>query len=184
MQILAVTGTNGGGKGTLVRFLEEEGYKHLSARDLLLEEISKRNLSDDRNAMNHIGNTLRQENGPDYVARELLRRAIDSGAEKIIIESIRCPGEVHFLREHEVLLLAVDDPVEVRYERILKRKNSTDKVTLDEFIQQEQKESVGTEEWDMNIPACIREADFVFSENGDIEMFRKKVHTWAEEYLK
>ncbi len=183
MEILAVTGTNGSGKGTLVRFLEEEGYAHYSARDLLLEEIQIRGLGNDRNAMNYIGNTLRQERGPDYVARELLRRAQNSGQEKIIIESIRCPGEVHFLRQQGVKLLAVDDPIGVRYARIQKRKNSTDNVSLEEFILQEQKESVGMLEWDMNIPACVKEADYIFSDNGDFDSFRDKVHHWVGQHL-
>jgi dephospho-CoA kinase len=133
--------------------------------------------------MNLVGNALRQEYGPDYVARELLRRATESGQQKVIIESIRCPGEVHFLQKYQVTLLAIDDPVEVRYARITKRKHSTDFVTLDEFIEQERAESVGTEEWDMNIPRCIKEAEYVFFDNGDIEQFRIKVHEWAGKYV-
>lgn len=183
MEILAVTGTNGSGKGTFVRFLEGEGYKHYSARELIFEEIERRGLLHDRNTTNYVGNLLRQEYGPDYVARELLRRARESGEDKVILESIRCPGEVHYLKQHGVKLLAVDDPVEVRYERITKRKNSTDSVSLEEFIEQEHKESVGTEEWDMNIPACVAEADFIFTDNGDVESFRQKVDIWTEEHL-
>lgn len=183
MDILAVTGTNGSGKGTFVRFLEDEGYAHYSARELIFEEILKRGLASDRNATNYVGNLLRQEYGPEYVARELLRRAHESGHSKVIIESIRCPGEVHFLKANGATLLAVDDPVEVRFKRITKRAHSTDHVTLETFIEQEQRESIGTEEWDMNIPACITEADFVFTDNGDIENFRKKVHEWIAGHL-
>lgn len=183
MEILAVTGTNGSGKGTFVRFLEEEGYAHYSARELIFEEIAKRGLENDRNVTNYVGNLLRKEYGPDYIARELLRRAESSGAEKIIIESVRCPGEVHFLKERGVILLAVDDPVEVRFSRIQKRKQSTDNVSLEEFIEQERRESIGTEEWDMNIPACVAEANFVFKDNGDYDSFKKKVHAWVEGHL-
>lgn len=180
MHILAVTGTNGSGKGTFVRFLEEEGYMHFSARDLLVEELERRGLDKTRESMNLVGNALRQEHGPDYIARELLRRATRSGQEKVIIESIRCPGEVHFLKARDVTLVAVDDPVEVRYARIIKRKHSTDFVTLEEFIEQERVESVGTLEWDMNIPRCVKEADYVFSDNRDVENFKKKVTDWQQ----
>jgi dephospho-CoA kinase len=184
MQIIAVTGTNGSGKGTLVRFLEELGFEHFSARALLLEEIEKHGLGSDRSAMQKIGNTLRQEHGPDYVARELLQRVIASGSPKVVIESIRCPGEVHFLRDHGAQLLAVDDEVGVRYARIFKRAHSTDNVTLEEFVEQERVESIGTKEWDMNIPACVAEADYIFSDNGDIDSFRERVNTWAGKHLK
>ncbi len=88
-----------------------------------------------------------------------------------------------FLRQQGVKLLAVDDPIEVRYARIQKRKNSTDNVSLEEFILQEQKESVGTLEWDMNIPACVKEADYIFSDNGDFDSFRDKVHHWVGQHL-
>jgi dephospho-CoA kinase len=181
MEIYAVTGTNGSGKGTFVRFLEEFGFEHFSARNLILEEIERQGLENTRAGMNIAGNSLRREHGPEYVARELLRRAQASGSNKVVIESVRCLGEVHFLKKHGTVLLAVDDPIVQRYNRITARAHSTDFVTFDQFVEQERLESIGTEEWDMNIPACVAEADYTFSENGDIGQFRQKVHAWLQE---
>lgn len=183
MKIVAVTGTNGSGKGTLVRFLEEFGFRHLSARALLLEEIERQGLKKDRVAMQTVGNSLRRAHGPDYVARELMKRAMESCSERVIIESVRCPGEVHFLKSHGAILLAVDDEVLLRYERIVKRAHSTDDVTLEDFVEQERLESIGGEEWDMNIPACIAEADYVFKDNGNIDSFKIKVQKWVDKNI-
>jgi dephospho-CoA kinase len=182
MHIIGVTGTNGSGKGTLVRILEEHGYTHYSARDFLYEEIRKRGLPEDRDTLRMIGNTLRRERGPAYVIEELLRRAEQEPGISIV-ESIRCPKEAELLLACGGVLLAVDDPVEVRYERIQKRKHSTDFVTLSEFIEQERLESVGTEEWDMNIPRCVSLATYTFKDNGDSLQFKRKVDQWLKQML-
>ena len=180
MQIIAVTGTNGGGKGSFVNFLQLLGYKHYSARELILNEAKKRGLGDDRNVTNIVGNSLRKENCPEYVIKKLYEKAIEEGG-KAVIESVRCKKEADFLKNKNVYIVSVDDPVEVRYKRIAKRKTSTDFVTLEEFIEQENRESGGIDDWDMNIPECMKYADHTFYDNGDLENFKIKVTKWIEE---
>ena len=41
LEVFGITGTNGSGKGTVVEFLKQKGFKHYSASELILEEIVK-----------------------------------------------------------------------------------------------------------------------------------------------
>ena len=87
MQIIAVTGTNGGGKGSFLNFLQLLGYKHYSARELILNEAKKRRLGDGKNVTNNVGNSLRKKKlGPFKFAprwadrRHLAAFSLDSDA--------------------------------------------------------------------------------------------------------
>ena len=114
--ILAVTGTNGSGKGTVHEYLKTKGFTHYSARDLIVEEIQKQGLVVNRDTLNRIGNELRKKHGPDHVAHTLYERALQQGGDAVI-ESIRAIGEALFLKERGVKLIAVDADRKMRYAR-------------------------------------------------------------------
>jgi dephospho-CoA kinase len=129
MQIIGITGTLGAGKGTIVDYLEnQKGYSHYSVRSYLIEEIERRGLENNRDNMVLVANELRAKNSPSFIIEELYKQALAAG-KNAVIESIRTPGEVEFLKKQgNFILLAVDADPEVRYERIFLRQSSTDKV--------------------------------------------------------
>jgi len=58
--IIGITGTDGGGKGTVVEYLvEKKGFVHCSARALWVDEIKKRGLEVNRANMRIVANDLR-----------------------------------------------------------------------------------------------------------------------------
>ena len=64
MIIIGITGTLGAGKGTIVDFLtKNKRFEHFSARALIVEEIEKRGLENNRNNMVVVDNDLRNKNG-------------------------------------------------------------------------------------------------------------------------
>ena len=181
MIIIGITGTLGAGKGTIVDFLtKNKGFKHFSARALIVEEIEKRGLENNRDNMVVVANDLRNKYGSGYVAEELFKRALGLGS-NAVIESLRAVGEVELLRGKEnFVLLAVDANPKTRYERISQRGTTTDSVSFEKFLADEEKEMESTDPNKQNLRGCINMADFVIENSGTIEELNEKI----EEILK
>ncbi len=170
MLIIGITGTLGAGKGTVVEYLvEKKGFDHYSVRAFLLEEIKRRGMPENRDSMVTVANELRNIHGPSYVTDQLYYAAARIG-KNCIIESIRTPGEIDSLRKKGTfILLAVDAEPQIRYQRISERKSETDQVSFETFITNEAREMSTSDVNKQNLKACIREADFLFSNDRSKE---------------
>lgn len=173
--IVGITGTLGAGKGTVVEFLKERGFLHYSVRDFLTEEIVKRGLDVNRDNMIAVANDLRAKFGGSYIVEELYKKAADKGGD-VIIESIRCVGEVEVLKgKPGFVLWAVDADVETRYARIVERGSSTDKVSFQDFVRQEEFEMENSDPLKQNLRKCIEMADVIFRNDWTIGELKGKV---------
>lgn len=179
--IIGITGTSGAGKGTIAEYLiKEKKFKHYSARAFLVEEINRRGLVVDRNSMIEVANDLRAKHGSAYVVEELYRQALVGGGDSII-ESIRSVGEVTAMKgKKDFYLLAVDADINLRYERILARGNSTDGVSFEQFVEQEKRELNSVDPNKQNIAECIRLSDYLIINDGSVADLNNK----TEEILK
>ncbi len=176
MNIIGITGTLGAGKGTIVDYLREHyGYKHYSVRGYLIKEANRRGMELNRDTFVIVANDLRATHSPSYITDQLYLQAAENG-ENAIIESVRTPGEVDSLRQHEnFLLFGVDADPKVRYERIVGRGSETDKVSYETFIANEEREMSSTDPNHQNIGRCMQMADYVFMNNGDFEDLYQQV---------
>lgn len=177
--IIGITGTNGAGKGTVVEFLKELGFEHHSVRDFLIEEIKRRGLVVNRDSMIIVANDLRSKNSPSYIVEKLYEKAKETEKEKgknVVIESLRCPGEVEALKDKgNFTLFAVDAPPFLRYERITQRGEETDTVSYEKFISDERKEMRSEDKNKQNLSKCIEMADYKFENNSTISDLKKEV---------
>jgi dephospho-CoA kinase len=176
MIIIGITGTIGAGKGTLVEYLiSRKGFIHYSVRSFLIEELTKRQMSVNRDTMTHLANELRKENSPSYIIDCLFMQAQQAG-ENAVIESIRTVGEIESLRRKgNFCLLAIDANPNIRYERIVRRCSETDHVTFEEFLQNEQREMIATDANKQNLAQCIALADYSLCNNGTIDELYKQL---------
>lgn len=174
--VIGITGTIGSGKDTLMELLKTEyGFKHFSVRNYLIEKLEEEGEEVNRLTMSMLANKLREENHPAYLAEELFKRAQQEGGHSVI-ESIRTPGEVEFLKKHsDFILFAVDADPNLRYERVQERKSVTDRIDFNTFMSEEQKEMQNEEPHMQNLATCIRISDYKFRNNSTIEMFYKRI---------
>ena len=166
MKIIGITGTLGAGKGTIVDYLKEHyGYRHYSVRGYLIEEAQRRGMELNRDTFVVVANDLRATHCPSYITDQLYLQAAEAG-ENAIIESVRTPGEVESLRQHEhFLLFGVDADPKIRYERIVGRGSETDHVSFETFLENEEREMTSDDPNHQNLGRCMQMADYVFMNN-------------------
>ncbi len=177
MLIIGITGTDGSGKGTVVEYLQQKGFKQFSVRLYLAEEAKRRGIViENRDTLHNFANELRRMK-PSYLADALYEQALASGGDSVL-ESLRNPAEVVSLREKgNFVLFATDADIHTRYERIAARKSVTDQVSFEEFKAQNARELSNTDPTKQNIAACIPLADYTFENNGTKEELWKAVES-------
>ena len=179
--IIGITGTDGGGKGTVVDYLlQKKGFIHCSARALLVDEIQKRGLPVARENMRIVANDLRATHGNDYLIIEYKRRTDFDPTKNYVIESVRTIAETDTLKKYGGLLWAVDAGQHVRYKRIRSRASESDNVTFEEFAKQETLEMNDPDPHGMQKDKVMKMADIVLINNGTPE----ELFVQVEEALK
>lgn len=177
MRIVGITGTPGAGKGTVVDYLiNQYSFKHYSARAWISEQLTQQGTPLSRENMRLIANKIRTENAPSYIIEQLYQKAISDGSDAVI-ESLRNPGEIEALRSkpEKFMMLAVDADPKIRYERILHRKSSTDDVSFEKFLEDEQAEMNDASPSGMKMAECIQMSDYNLNNNGDIPALHKQI---------
>ena len=171
--IFGITGTLAAGKGTIVNILKSQGFKHYSVRDFLVEEINLRGLPVNRDSMVFVANDLRQNNSPSYIIEKIYEKAKNDGS-NCVIESLRTPGEISFLKDNgNFYLISINADPRIRYDRATERKSETDEISFERFCEQERIEMTNEDPTKQNIQRCIEMADFRILNNGSIEELKK-----------
>jgi dephospho-CoA kinase len=173
---VGLTGPNASGKGEVARFLVESGFAALSLSDVVREEASRRGLDHSRDSLIRVGTELRGRFGEGVLAERILPRL----AARSVVDSIRNPGEILVLRrEPGFLLLGIDAPVELRFERSRARGRTGDGSTLEEFRANEEREQAD-EGPGQQLRVCLTMADARIRNDGTIPELRIRVREELE----
>ena len=148
----------------------KKGYTYFSLSDLIREELRKIGKEATRDNLIKMGNELREKGGHDTLARLVMKKVKD----KSVVDSIRNPREVEYLRKQkDFILLAVDAPVDLRYERARQRGRAESASTLEEFIKKEAEEMTDLEKG-QQLHNCMKMADFLVINDGSLkDLYRK-----------
>lgn len=169
--IIGLTGPNASGKGEIAKYLTGKGFKYHSLSDVLREEADKRGLNHSRDTLIQLGNELRKKGGPGILV-EMLK---DKIADKDVVDSIRNPGEIKELRKIPgFILLGIDAPLKIRFERARLRKREGDGWTLDEFRKKEEMENSGDPQA-QQLKECLKQSDVRIVNDGTPDELRQKI---------
>jgi dephospho-CoA kinase len=164
--IIGICGTNGGGKGTVVEYLETKGFRHYSVREFLTAELLRHGREVNRSEMRLLANEIRATKDPAYIIRSLYEQAVAEGAAYAVIESVRNVGEAEFLLSKGIYLLAVDADQERRFHRVQERRSATDQVDFLTFVYHEEREMHPEGPHDMDIRGVMRLAHSTIMNDG------------------
>jgi dephospho-CoA kinase len=182
--LIGISGTDGGGKGTVVDYLVTKyQFTHYSSRSIILEYINAAGLPDTRAQMRLTANELRAKFGNDFLVTQALARMKRDGVERAIVESIRAVAEAECLKAHGGILLAVDADQTVRYARVQSRRSETDKVTFEEFVAHEELEKNDPNPHGMQKGKVIEMADYTIMNDGTIEALQEAVDAFLQNYI-
>lgn len=170
-RLVGLTGTNGAGKGEVARFLLKKGFDYVSLSDVIREELKKRGLEASRDNLIACGNELRERFGP----AELARRAAAKISRPTVIDSIRNLREIEYLRQlGDFVLVAVDAPVEIRFERVMRRGRNESVCSLEDFRAKEELEK-NNGETGQQLAACLEAADVLIINDSTLEELWQKL---------
>ncbi|MDR1696027.1 MAG: AAA family ATPase [Endomicrobium sp.] len=139
--IIGFTGSYCSGKDTVADYIVKNyGYGHYSLSDVIRDSMKSEGIEPTRENLIVFGTNLRAENGNGVLAKKVL--GLMGKERNYCITSIRHPDEVSELKKRkDFILINVDAPQSVRFERMKKRKRPGDPETLEKFIELEKKES-------------------------------------------
>ena len=170
-RIIGLTGTNGAGKGEVAAFFASAGFAAFSLSDIIRDELRSKGLEPSRDNLIREGNALRRRFGPDILARRVMERVRG----RSVIDSIRNPAEVAYLRTHGgFTLLAIDAPAGVRYERVRRRGRDESAPSLEAFLAKEAEE-MSLDARGQQLRTCIGLADRVIVNDGSLAQLHKKL---------
>jgi dephospho-CoA kinase len=179
MKVIGLTGTIGSGKEMVKEYITKRfssWYVHLSS--MITGDLEKKKISFDRKKMQDVGNELRKQYG-SFILAKLAVSYMQRDKEILIVDGIRNPGEVDFLRKtfgRDFLLIAVDAPQQMRFERIKQRGRKIDPKTFEEFVAlDERDQGKGEPEYGQQTAKCRAMADVVIMNDGTAEDLVKKM---------
>lgn len=178
-----ITGTNGSGKDEVASWLEEKyGFEIKSVRAFIKMKAEEHgvDLTMGRSGTGPFAESMCAKEGGDYFVRTLNENIPENMP--ATIGSLRRMAEVAYaksLREdgtHKTIVVAVDADPKIRYDRIIARKSLTDHVaSFEQFLAEEEIESVGDNTNRMNLKKCMEASDIVLINEGTLEEFHQTI---------
>ena len=121
---------------------------------------------------------LRKKDGVEALMKIMLEIAKANPAKHFMFDSLRNHGEADFLRQNSenFILIAVDAPKEIRFQRIISRGKLHDPKTWEDFLVVDNRDL--NDEFNphgQHTQKLIDMADFVIVNDQDLESGKKKV---------
>ena len=195
-RIIGLTGSFGSGCSYLSdHILAPTGYGTLSLSKTLRTEFESSGQCQPgcipRRQLQDYGDALRRKHGADYLAKCVWQQIVDNSdkipSEKWVVDSIRNPAEVHYLRDRSAsfFLFGIYASREKRWERVESIYDGNRRAFDEDDERDTGRQNRGHEQ---RVEDCFAEADVVFANddnfaavgNEPFQRFRGKVENYVE----
>jgi len=171
--IIGLVGEIATGKTTVTDYLKEKNNA-ISFRfsDMLRDVLDRLYIEKNRKNLQGISTILRKEFGDDTMSRVIAEDVKNSTEDFIIVEGIRRPTDITYLKElPEFKFIAIKTEEKTRYERLTQRSENPD----DQNKTWEQFQKDGQQEAEGKIKEIANQADFIIDNNGTLEKLYAQV---------
>ncbi len=188
MIIIGVVGQIAAGKGILVKYLTERlDFVSFSLSSILHDAIKKKNIREfTRQTLQDMGDELRRKYGDDILAKKVIEQMKNLPAgrqgekfkmKNYMIEEIRNPGEIEFLKKNtNFILIGVKAKRELRFKRLLSRGKPWDPKNWNDFVKIDRRDlGVGQNKSGQQVVKCLAYCDYILTNNKDLKDFEKKL---------
>ncbi len=169
--VIGVTGKIGSGKTSISNYLQEKyHFSEYQFSQILSDVLERLHLKKSRENFQKLGFLLRKE-WPEVIV-DALEKDMGEGKKKlVVIDGIRYANELEMLKKFEKnILISVEAPTEVRYERCRKRgEKEEDSISFEEFLASEKRET------EKGIEGVSQLADYHLENKESKEELLKKV---------
>lgn len=179
--VIGLSGSIGSGKTTVSEHLQNNyGASKRGYSQILMDILDRLYLPHEREYLQKIGASLRDSLCEDVIVNAFQKDLEKDSSEIIVIDGIRYMNEVDMLRRFENnILLFIDAPVEMRYERCRRRgEKGEDRISFEEFLMAENRET------ERQIPEIKKVAEYVIENTGTLEELLKRVDEILEGRLR
>ncbi|WP_457548997.1 AAA family ATPase [Archaeoglobus sp.] len=182
MRVIAFVGLPLSGKTTASKVAEEMGIPVVCMGDVVRDEAKKRNLPLTDEVLGKIANELREKEGMDAIAKRCIPLVREKGKDVgvVVVDGIRGIAEVETFKRafDDFILIGVEAPLEVRFQRALKRKRNDDVKSVEDLKERDKREL----SW--NLAKALEIADFTIENTSSLNEFREKVRDLLEQLAK
>ncbi len=179
MLIIGVVGQIASGKGILVNYLTRHlGFISFSLSSIVHAELKKKGTKEfTRQMLQDVGDKLRREYGDDVLARRLNEVIKGQKKSKMVVEGIRNPGEIGFLKKNtDFILIGVKAKRGLRFKRLLSRGKPWDPKDWNDFVKVDRRDfGVSQDKSGQQVRKCLVYCDFVLTNNKNIKDFERKM---------
>ena len=170
-QVVGLVGYIASGKSTVSEHFIEQGFRYFKLSDVIRQECVSRGLEINRTNLQNVGNELRVKHDAPYLVERTLQSA--GRSKKIIIDGIRNPEEIKYLREHSpAFILGIIAPKYVRLERYMDRlaERGEDGMNKAAFYRADKREQgIGEDTTGQQVSACLDMVDHTIKNNGSLD---------------
>ena len=171
--ILGFVGPIASGKGTACEYLEQK-YSAVKFRfsTILRDILDRIYLDQSRENMQSLSQSLRETFGQDVLARAIAEDIKKSSASLIVVDGVRRPMDLAFLRQIPgFTLVAIDADLKIRHQRIVARGENVDDAakTFEQFKIDHAAEA------ELLIPDLMKEARQTIDNNGSAEQLQAQL---------